>query len=175
MRKFLALSLLVSLPALALSPPSGAGPYVFTGNLSAAEQAQLVARFQQLTAPPRVISTNPQDAANALLNEERAIKGMAGPLPQVLAAALERAAIRVPVQLLVTQTSEAARWSWKRVQARVVPGRADVTTLTTSNAVITVRGTQVWLLSAPLAASSVNALVDRTFNPNSKASPGGPR
>ncbi len=165
--KALLLGIALLSPALA----QNAGD-VFKGGVSPTGQAQLLATLQSLTQKPVVLSTSVQDAANAILNENAHIEGVVGPLPQTLAAALERAAIRTPVRLIVASRGEGARYRFTRVGTVVVNAAATSTSIATSQGVIVVQGTQVTLLRAPLAAASVEGVVTRTFEGQWKAKPG---
>ena len=157
--KALLLAALLFSPALALGVP-----YQFTKGTSPAGQARLLSTFQSLTQPPVVLSTSVQDAANAILNENEHIDGVVGPLPQTLAVALERAAIRTPVRLVLAQGGEGASYRFSRVRTVVVSAASSTSTIATGQRVIVVRGAQVQLLRAPLAAASIGRTVEATFN-----------
>ncbi|GGB73823.1 hypothetical protein [Deinococcus soli (ex Cha et al. 2016)] len=164
------LSLVLSLTAAqAQGTVRGPGGYEYTPGLTPEQQAQLRAKLEERLALPKVIGRTAKAAVTAILNEPTLISGMVGPLPRELAEALNRAAIRTPVRLVMATQSTRNVIAMPRVQTLLVNAASPVTMLATKDLLITVDGQGVTVYQTALQAGQVHQNVQQLIDALAKA------
>lgn len=167
--------LIASLLSLAVvqarTTASGPGGYEYSPGLTAAQRAQLRARMDRLLAPPRVLSCTLQGAITAVLNARGPISGLVGSLPRDLAVALNRAAIRTPVQLVLASRSATNTSLLGRVRRALLPTASATTMIATGDLLITVDRQGVTVYQSTSLADQVRRSVQQVWEALAKPGP----
>ena len=167
MKRFFPLALALLLPfGAAQTTPStdrtvtGPGGYEYTPGMTPEQQQQLKNHLDKQLATPKLVSRSAQAAVTAILNEQGRISGLVGPLPRELGEALNRAAIRIPVQL-VLGGSAANTSGLNRVKRVLVNASAPTTMIATSEYLITVDASGIAVYQTAFMASQVHQNVQQ--------------
>lgn len=148
---------------------TGPGGYEYTPGMSDAQQQQLKARMDKLLAPPKLVGSGVKAAVTAVLNEPRQISGLVGQLPRELAEALNRAAIRTPVQLVLATQSAPGTVPMPRVKRVLLPISSPTTMLATTDMLITVEAGRINVYQSAYLAGQVHQNVQQIIEATAKA------
>lgn len=143
-------------------------PYEYSKGLTDAQKAQLKAKMDALLVPPRLTGTTLRAAVTAVLNEHARIDALIGELPRDLAEALNRAAIRIPVQAVLSRAAAPNSGALSRVKRLLVSTSARETIIATSTAVLRLQGGRVQVYESPYLAAQVRQGVQGVFQQAAK-------
>ncbi|MBZ9714969.1 hypothetical protein [Deinococcus multiflagellatus] len=166
MKRFVSVLLLVSVfgtSVQAASQPlvSGPGGYQYTPGLTPAQQQQLKASLEAVVAPPTVVGTGLKPAVTAILNSRSQISGLVGPLPRELEEALNRAAIRTPVRLVMATKTAPVTAALARAKRILIPTSSVTTMIAADHLLITVTPQGITVLKSSHLAAQIHARVDQ--------------
>ncbi|ABW34998.1 hypothetical protein Dgeo_2955 (plasmid) [Deinococcus geothermalis DSM 11300] len=148
---------------------TGPGGYAYTPGMTPAQQQQLKARMDKLLAPPKLVGSGVGAAVTAVLNTQGLISGLVGPLPRELGEALNRAAIRTPVQLVLATQGVPATASLSRVKRVLLPTNSPTTMLATTDMLITVDAGRINVYQSAYLADQVHQNVQQIIDATAKA------
>lgn len=161
---FILAALLCTAAAQKQGMSTGPGGYEYTPGMTPAQQQQLKARMDALLAPPKLVGSGVKAAVTAILNTQGRVSGLVGPLPRELAEALNRAAIRTPVHLVLATQGAPATASLSRVKTVLLPTGSPTTMLATTDLLITVESGRISVYQSAYLANQVHRNVQQIID-----------